>query len=252
MLSSLKSKGSITFWRRNTTRKWTDGLFSSDALPLTGRFEFTKNYSDKVGKDNKEAADKFKEISEAYQVLSDIELRKKYNAEGKAGLSADRTDINDGPGKIDPAMLFAFLFGSDKFGDYFGRLAMATSALVADSPKIGLTEARTVQTRRVTRLAFKLAERVRSCIRLLLSCLVLTTSMKKHHSLLWTARTLGFWRLRNGQSDVWICCNGSLQSQLWNRIGSSHWKGLFTLCLSVFRIDWLWSGHAFNREMGEG
>ncbi|KAL7518425.1 hypothetical protein ACHAWX_003248 [Stephanocyclus meneghinianus] len=119
-----------------------------------------KYHPDKVGKDNKEAADKFKEISEAYQVLSDIELRKKYNAEGKAGLSADRTDINDGPGKIDPAMLFAFLFGSDKFGDYFGRLAMATSALVADSPKIGLTEARTVQTRRVTRLAFKLAERL--------------------------------------------------------------------------------------------
>eukprot|EP00804_Cyclotella_cryptica_P015641 CCRYP_003628-RB/>CCRYP_003628-RB protein AED:0.09 eAED:0.09 QI:165/0.83/0.85/1/0.66/0.57/7/1472/550 len=125
-----------------------------------------KYHPDKVGTDNKEAADRFKEISEAYQVLSDIELRKKYDAEGKSGLSADRTGVNDGPGKVDPAMLFAFLFGSDKFGDYFGRLAMATSALVADSPKIGPKEARTVQKRRVTRLAFKLAERVSPYIRL--------------------------------------------------------------------------------------
>ena len=58
-------------------------------------------------------------------------------------------------------MLFAFLFGSDKFGDYIGRLSTATSALVADSPKIGSNEARTLQKRRCTRLAFKLAERLK-------------------------------------------------------------------------------------------
>ena len=39
-------------------------------------------------------------------------------------------------------------------------MATATSALVADSPKIGAVEARTVQKRRVTRLAFKLSERL--------------------------------------------------------------------------------------------
>ena len=37
---------------------------------------------------------------------------------------------------------------------------MATSALVADSPKIGAKEARIIQQRRVTRLAIKLAERL--------------------------------------------------------------------------------------------
>ena len=119
-----------------------------------------KYHPDRVSKDDKEAADKFKDIAEAYQVLSDPELRAKYDKEGKDGLSADRTDVADGPNQPDPAILFAFLFGSDKFGDYVGRLAMATSALVADSPKIGPKEARIVQSRRVTRLAIKLAERL--------------------------------------------------------------------------------------------
>ena len=123
-----------------------------------------KYHPDKVGKDDKEAADKFKDIAEAYQVLSDPELRSKYDVEGKDGLSADRTGVADGPNQPDPALLFAFLFGSDKFGDYIGRLSMATSAFVADSPKIGLAEAKTLQQRRVTRLAIKLAERLNSWV----------------------------------------------------------------------------------------
>jgi hypothetical protein len=68
--------------------------------------------------------------------------------------------VNNGPGNVDPTLLFAFLFGSDKFGDYIGRMATATSAMIADSPKIGAVEARVIQKRRVTRLAFKLAERL--------------------------------------------------------------------------------------------
>ena len=120
-----------------------------------------KYHPDRVGKDDKEAADKFKDIAEAYQVLSDPELRSKYDSEGKDGLSADRTGVaTDGVNAPDPALLFAFLFGSDKFGNYIGRLATATSAVVGDSPKIGPTEARTLQRRRVTRLALKLAERL--------------------------------------------------------------------------------------------
>ena len=119
-----------------------------------------KYHPDRVGKDDKEAANHFKDISEAYQVLSDPELRKKYDAEGKDGLSADKTDVNSGPDDVDPVLLFAFLFGSDKFGDYIGRLSTATGAVIADSPKIGPVEARLIQKRRVTRLAFKLAERL--------------------------------------------------------------------------------------------
>jgi len=119
-----------------------------------------KYHPDKVGTEDKAAAEKFKDIAEAYQVLSDPELRKKYDVDGKEGLSPDRTGVNSIVPGVDPALLFAFLFGSDKFGDYLGRLAMATSALVGDSKKIGPVEARTLQKRRVTRLAIKLAERL--------------------------------------------------------------------------------------------
>jgi hypothetical protein len=119
-----------------------------------------KYHPDKVGQEDQIAADKFKDLAEAYQVLSNPETRAKYDAEGKDGLSADRTEVNGAQSKADPGLLFAFLFGSDKFGDYLGRLAMATSALVADSPKIGKKEAKIVQLRRVTRLAIKLAERL--------------------------------------------------------------------------------------------
>lgn len=80
-----------------------------------------KYHPDKVGKDDTEAADKFKEIAEAYQVLSDPELRKKYDEEGRAGLSADKTSTVNSTSGLDPALLFAFLFGSDKFHDYVGR-----------------------------------------------------------------------------------------------------------------------------------
>ncbi|KAL7545017.1 hypothetical protein ACHAWF_008391, partial [Thalassiosira exigua] len=64
--------------------------------------------------------------------------------------------------KADPTLLFAFLFGSHKFGDYLGRLSTATSASVADSPKVGPNEARIVQRWRVASLAIALAERLRA------------------------------------------------------------------------------------------
>ena len=111
---------------------------------------------------NQEAADKFKDIAEAYQVLSDPALRSKYNKEGRKGLSADKTSTADG-GKpdIDPLILFAFLFGSDKFQDYIGRLSTATSASIGDvASKISRQDARKIQKRRVTRLAVKLAAKV--------------------------------------------------------------------------------------------
>lgn len=119
-----------------------------------------KYHPDKLDKDDKEGADKFKDIAEAYQVLSDPDLRKKYNAEGRDGLSADKTSAASDMPKVDPSTLFAFLFGSDKFTNYIGRLATATSAMVGDSPKVSVATARIIQHRRVTRLAVTLAERL--------------------------------------------------------------------------------------------
>jgi DnaJ domain len=79
-------------------------------------------HPDKVGSEDKVAADKFKEVAEAYQVLSDPVLRKKYDEVGREGLSPDKTSTVESAMKgIDPALLFAFLFGSDKFQCYIGR-----------------------------------------------------------------------------------------------------------------------------------
>lgn len=117
-----------------------------------------KYHPDRVGQDDKESAEKFKQIAEAYHVLSDPKLRQKYDQDGREGLSGDKTDINDGG--VDPSILMAFLFGSDKFNDYFGRLATSTSAMLGDSAKFSAEDARTLQQRRCTRLAIKLAKKV--------------------------------------------------------------------------------------------
>ena len=112
---------------------------------------------------DKEAADKFKEIAEAYQVLSDDKLREKYDKEGKDGLSGDKTGTND-DNVPDPSLLLAFLFGSDKFDDYIGRLATSTSAMLGDSPKLSVQDARTLQERRCTRIALKLVYKIQGWV----------------------------------------------------------------------------------------
>lgn len=61
---------------------------------------------------------------------------------------------------VDPKIMFAFLFGSDKFNDYIGSLATATSASIGDSDLVTAIDARKLQKRRVTRLAIKLIKRL--------------------------------------------------------------------------------------------
>jgi DnaJ-class molecular chaperone len=112
-----------------------------------------RHHPDNVGANDKEGASKFKEIAEAYQVLSDPSLRKLYDKKGMEG-SDQKTNQN---AKVNPALLFEFLFGSDKFKKYVGRLAAATSASLGDSTELSAANARILQLRRVKRLAVTLA-----------------------------------------------------------------------------------------------
>src|SRR3982751_6734841 len=50
--------------------------------------KLVRQYHPDVNKNNKAAEDKFKEVQEAYDVLSDVDKRKKYDQFGHAGLGA--------------------------------------------------------------------------------------------------------------------------------------------------------------------
>ena len=78
-----------------------------------------KHHPDKNPDNKEEAAEKFKEISEAYQILSDPEKRKMYDQMGMDGVSGNGMQFN-------PNDLFEHLFGGGggmggfPFGDLFG------------------------------------------------------------------------------------------------------------------------------------
>ncbi|AOA62945.1 DnaJ-like protein [Komagataella phaffii CBS 7435] len=66
---------------------------------------------------NPKAAEQFKEIGEAYQVLSDKSLRERYDRYGKE-------DAIPKEGFDDPSEFFAGIFGGSAFSDYIGELSL--------------------------------------------------------------------------------------------------------------------------------
>ncbi|KIJ65612.1 hypothetical protein HYDPIDRAFT_110734 [Hydnomerulius pinastri MD-312] len=65
-----------------------------------------------------DAEEKFKEISKAYQVLSDPNLRAVYDKNGKSMAEKDANDMGDA------AMFFANVFGGERFRDYIGEISL--------------------------------------------------------------------------------------------------------------------------------
>lgn len=97
--------------------------------------------------DDPEAGAKFQKVGEAYQVLSDASLRKKYDSRGKDGLGEHAF--------VDASAFFAAIFGSDQMEGLVGRLQLATMAMAG--AELRRDETRLLQERRVGRLAIKLA-----------------------------------------------------------------------------------------------
>eukprot|EP00252_Welwitschia_mirabilis_P001445 TRINITY_DN11307_c0_g3_i1.p1 TRINITY_DN11307_c0_g3~~TRINITY_DN11307_c0_g3_i1.p1 ORF type:complete len:394 (-),score=100.39 TRINITY_DN11307_c0_g3_i1:375-1556(-) len=105
------------------------------------------------------AAEKFQELGEAYQVLIDPTQRSQYDAHGRDGVSTEMM--------IDPAAVFAMLFGSELFEDYIGELAMASMAsfeMFADGEQVDTRKLqekmKAVQKEREEKLAQYLKDRL--------------------------------------------------------------------------------------------
>jgi len=108
-----------------------------------------------------EAGEKFKQVSEAYQILSDPNLRANYNKYGK-------TDASDALFS-DPAEFFKQQFGGDKFSDLIGdisifndltEVATDTTAKTPAETEEELKKKQEERQKRVSALSIKLVERL--------------------------------------------------------------------------------------------
>ncbi len=83
--------------------------------------DVAKKYHPDVNPNNKEAEQKFKEASEAYQVLSDSEKRAAYDQYGHGAFDGSAGAGGFGGFNADFGDMFDQFFGGGGFGDIFGR-----------------------------------------------------------------------------------------------------------------------------------
>jgi len=102
--------------------------------------------------DDPDANAKFQKVGEAYQILSDENLRANYDNYGRDG-------VDDAP-KMDSSALYAMIFGSEKFFKYVGELQLATMMQKGEDEDIPEPLMAFKQTKREVQCAVDLAEKV--------------------------------------------------------------------------------------------
>eukprot|EP00048_Salpingoeca_helianthica_P017541 m.237758 g.237758 ORF g.237758 m.237758 type:complete len:638 (-) comp21368_c0_seq1:32-1945(-) len=118
-------------------------------------YRLAREYHPDKNPDDPAAHARFQRLSRAYQVLSNPTLRETYEQRGEEAVQ--------GPGEIDPSLIFSMLFGSDQFTDYVGELFLAAGARLG--PDIHSVAMQRAQLERVIFLAAKLTERLDRCER---------------------------------------------------------------------------------------
>ncbi|KAG7817776.1 hypothetical protein KL928_003675 [Ogataea angusta] len=89
----------------------TDLEIKKSYRKLAIKFHPDKNHG------NEEAAEIFKKVSEAYQILSDKQLRAKYDQHGL-------NEVRESSEMADPEQFFDQIFGGEAFLDYIGELTL--------------------------------------------------------------------------------------------------------------------------------
>jgi len=110
-------------------------------------------HPDKHKGDSVEAEERFKDISEAYQVLSDPELRGRYDKYGEAGARPEQ-------GFVNPTEVFGMIFGGPKFEPFFGELPLYKLLADPQTPEEEQEIAMEVQPQRIQELADLLIARI--------------------------------------------------------------------------------------------
>ncbi|GAA5813186.1 hypothetical protein MFLAVUS_006660 [Mucor flavus] len=109
------------------------------------------------------AEDKFKKLSEAYQVLSDPKLRKRYNEVG------EENGVRPDGGFVDPEDFFKQSFGGDRFVDIIGEISIGKDmreALETAEEEEGDPESLTAEEKAAKEVHKVEAEQARNLIRI--------------------------------------------------------------------------------------
>jgi curved DNA-binding protein len=149
---------------------------ADDSLIARQYYAMARRYDPQRAGQSDEAAHILQDIGTAYVVLTHPDFRQRYNQHGRNFMNCHGYEEDDDdddyksaveqtiPPLVDPMVLYSVLFGSDKFQEYIGCLAAATSASVGETSSITKVQARLLQRRRVTFLAIHLAARLKDYV----------------------------------------------------------------------------------------